>query len=894
VQVEEMMLVAGGKLGPYEIIGAIGAGGMGEVYRARDTRLERIVAVKILPDHLSDRAELRERFEREARTVASLNHPHICTLHDIGHQDGTDYLVMEYLEGETLADRLKKGPLPLDQVLRYAIEIFDALDKAHRKGITHRDLKPGNIMLTKSGTKLLDFGLAKLRGPQAAVANLSALPTEGSNLTAQGTILGTLQYMAPEQLEGKEVDARTDIFAFGVVVYEMATGKKAFEGKSQASLIAKILETDPPPISSLQPMTPPALDRVVKKCLAKEPEKRWQAASDVCDELKWIAEGGTLTSTAAVAAPVGKNWLRTTLWAGVAAVACVGVGVAVWFLKPAAPKVVTRFVMSLPEGQRLQDNFSALAISPDGTRLVYSAGPGNLTSRLYVRAMDGLEAQPIPGTDGGQNPFFSPDGQRIGFITNAGKLATVPLSGGAPVNLAEVRFPGFYGASWGSQGMIAFVPQGAGPVLQISDTGGEPKPLTRLEKRESAHGYPELLAGGEGVLFTALLSGAATNIVAQSLTTAEHHVLTQTGEQPRYAPSGHLLYVQGGTLMAARFDPQRLAITGAAVPVVQGILSTGGVAEYSFSSTGTLVYVPGSFQGAQSRLVWVDRKGAEQPVAAPAHNYVLPRVSPDGKRVAVNIEEADSQIWLYDLDRETLTRLTFEGSTNIDPVWTPDGKRIALKGSDNRLFWQPADGSTGAEALTKSELAGNNVPGSWSPDGQVLSFMEVNPETGYDIYILPLKDGKPRPFLRTPSLETAPRFSPDGHFIAYASDESGRLEIYVRPYPGPGGKWQISTQGGGEPVWNPKGSELFYRSGNKMMAVDFTTRPTFSAGKPKVLFEGSYVPTPRSFPDYDVSPDGQRFLMLKAGGSEDTRSTQINVVLNWFEELKQKVPTGKK
>jgi eukaryotic-like serine/threonine-protein kinase len=891
-----MAILPGKRLGPYEILSAIGAGGMGEVYRARDTRLDRIVAVKILPGHLADRSELRERFEREAKTIASLNHPHICTLYDIGHQDGTDFLVMEYLEGETLAQHLLKGPLPLDQVLQYATEISDALDKAHRKGITHRDLKPSNIMLTKSGMKLLDFGLAKLRQDAASGSPLSQLPTANEGITAQGTILGTLQYMAPEQVEGKvnEIDARTDIFAFGVVVYEMGTGKKAFEGKTSASVMAKILEVDPPSMVSLQPMTPPALDRVVKKCLAKEPEKRWQAASDVCDELKWIAEGGAHTGLPPIAAPVGKNWLKTTLWAGVAMAACIMVGLAVWFLKPAAPKTVTRFVMSLPEGQRLNDNFSTLAISPDGTRLAYAAGPGNLTTRLYVRAMDGLEARPIPGTEGGQNPFFSPDGQRIGFITNGGKLATVSVSGGAPVSLAEVRFPGFSGASWGSQGMVVFAPQESGPVLQISETGGEPKPLTHLEKREFGHGDPELLPGSNGVLFTAVVGTTATNLVAQSLKTGEHRVLTSSGRQPRYAPSGHLVYAQGATLMAVPFDPRRLAITGAAVPVVQGILTTGGVAQYSFSSTGSLVYVPGSVQGAQSRLVWVDRKGAEQLVAAPAHNYVLPRVSPDGKRVAVNIEEVDSQIWLYDLDRETLTRLTFEGGASIDPVWTPDGKRIVFKGADNRLFWQLADGSTGAEALTKSELAGNNVPGSWSPDGQVLTFMEINPETGYDIYILPLRDGKPQPFLRTPSLETAPRFSPDGHFIAYASDESGRVEVYVRPYPGPGGKWQISKEGGMEPVWNPKGRELFYRSGNKMMAVEVTTQPTFTAGKPKVLFERPYVPTPRSFPDYDVSPDGERFLMLKAGEFEETTSTQINVVLNWFEELRQKVPPGKK
>jgi eukaryotic-like serine/threonine-protein kinase len=892
-----MAIQAGQRLGPYEILSAIGAGGMGEVYRARDTRLDRVVAVKILPDHLSDRAELRERFEREARTIANLNHPHICTLYDVGHQNGTDYLVMEFLEGETLAERLKKGPLPLDQVLQYAIEIADALDKAHRKGITHRDLKPGNIMLSKSGTKLLDFGLAKLRQETAAPNNsLSKLPTADAAITAQGTFLGTLQYMAPEQLEGKEADARTDIFAFGVVVYEMATGKKAFEGKSQASLIAKILETDPPPMLSLQPMTPPALDRVVKTCLAKEPDDRWQTASDLRRELKWIAEsGGRHGGAPEIAATVGKNWLRTALWIGAALAACIIVGLAVWTLKPAAPGRVTRFAISLSPGRRLDIIGAAIAISPDGTHLIYAAGSSNLNRQLYVRAMDDLDDRPIPGTEGAGDPFFSPDGQWVAFYT-AGKLMKVALNGGRPGSLSQgFDSSGFSGGSWSTQGKIVTQFHSGVPIEEIADTGGSPQPVTHLEKGEFNHGWPEFLPGGRSLLFVAFRGGNDTKIVAQSLVKGERREILQTGLFPRYAASGHLIYQQGASLMAVPFDSQRLAITGAAVSVVEGVLqsSVTGDPHYSFSSTGSLVYVPGSVRAAQLKLVWVDRKGTEQPIAAPAHNYVLPKVSPDGHRVAVGIEEGDGQIWVYDLGRDTLSRLTFEGGTNIDPVWTPDGKRIVFKGARNRLFWQPADGSAGAEVLTSSELAGNNVPGSWTPDGQVLTFMEINPNTGYDIYTLSLKDGKPQPFMQTSALETAPRFSPDGHFIAYNSDESGRTEVYVRPYPGPGGKWQISTEGGTEPVWNPKGRELFYRSGNKMMAVDVTTQSTFSAGKPKMLFEGPYVPTPRSFPDYDVSPDGQRFLMLKAD-EQAQAPTQINVVLNWFEELKQKVPTEKK
>jgi Tol biopolymer transport system component len=534
-----------------------------------------------------------------------------------------------------------------------------------------------------------------------------------------------------------------------------------------------------------------------------------------------------------------------------------------------------------------------IAISPDGSRLVYAVGQSTVTGQLYVRAMDGLQARPIPGTEGARYPFFSPDGQWVGFSAG-GRLKKVSLSGGTVVSLADVNLGSFLGASWRTQGTIAFAPQLYGPILQISESGGNPQPMTRLEKGEVGHGLPELMPGGKGLLFLTSSTvgsgtGANNTFAAQSLGTREHRDLLQVQgvlTMVRYAPSGHLVYGQGANLMAAPFDPQRMTVTGAAVPVIEGVLPL----QFSFSSTGSLAYVPGSIQVGQLKLVWVDRTGAEEPVSAPPHNYVLPRVSPDGQRVAAGIEEADNQIWLYDLSRNTLTRLTFEGNLNVDPIWTPDGKRIVFKGAQNRLFWQPADGSGPSEELTKSELSANNVPGSFSPDGQVLVFMERNPT--FDVYTLPLRDGKPQPFVRTPSNETAPRFSPDGHFIAYASDESGRFEIYVRPFPGPGGKWQISNEGGTEPVWNPRGRELFYRNGSKMMAVDVTTQGTFSAGKTKMLFEGPYVPTPRSFPDYDVSPDGQRCLMLKP--TEQAAPTQINVVLNWFEELKLKVPPGKK
>jgi Tol biopolymer transport system component/predicted Ser/Thr protein kinase len=906
-----MAILPGRRLGPYEILSGIGAGGMGEVYKARDTRLDRIVAIKVLPTHLADKPDLRERFEREARTVASLNHPHICTLHDIGQQDGVDYLVMEYLEGETLAQRLLKGSLPLEQVLQYAIEIADALDKAHRKGVTHRDLKPGNIMLTKTGTKLLDFGLAKLK-QEVVPANvqLSQLPTANDPLTARGTIVGTLQYMAPEQLEGKEVDARTDIFAFGVVVYEMATGKRAFEGKSQASLMVAILEREPPAMSSLQPMTPPALDRVVKKCLAKDPEERWQNAHDLMSELKWIAEGGSQvtfapTATAKGIRTLGRRGIVLSVGALLFGVAIASL--AVWNLRPSpSPQPVSRTVINLPPGQQLAglDLGPAVALSPDGTHLAYVARQGG-TQQLYLRAMDSLEAQPIPGTEGAINPFFSPDGQWVGFFAGR-KLKKVSVSGGAALNLVDALQP--QGASWGSQGTIAFGQRNIAPLLQMPDSGGTPQPLTRLEKGEQSHRWPEFLPGGKAVLFASgagVTNWASPKIAVQSFGTGERRNLFQGGTQPRYAPSGHLVYAQGGSLMAVPFDPQRLVVTGAAVPVVEGVLQspTTGAAQYSFSATGSLVYASGGLQSNQRRLVWVDRKGVEQVLPAPTHSYRSPRLSPDGRRVAATIEESESNIWLYDLARETLTRLTFQGSYNLMGAWTPDGKRIAFESDKEEppnIFWQLADGSGGLERLTSSEYI--QAPNSWSPDGQLMAFFEITPTTGYDIWVLRLGDPsagqgqvrKAQPFLQTSFAESVPQFSPDGRWLAYISDESGRFEIYVQPYPGPGGKWQISTEGGTEPVWNHNGRELFYRSGDKMMAVDIATQPSFAAGKPRMLFEGQYVPTPATIPNYDVSPDGQRFLMLKPIEQAQAAPTQINVVLNWFEELKRRVPSGAK
>ena len=896
-----MALTSGARLGPYEIVCPLGAGGMGEVYRARDTRLERTVAIKILPAQFSSDPLRKQRFEREAKTISSLNHPNICVLFDVGHQDGTDYLVMECVEGDTLAKRLEKGPLALDQVLKFGAQIADGLDKAHRSGVVHRDLKPGNIMLTPTCAKLLDFGLAKPAAPLANTITLTAAVTQSTPMTEQGAIVGTFQYMSPEQIEGKELDGRSDIFSLGAVLYEMLTGQRAFPGKSQLSVASAILEKEASPISSIKPMTPPALDHAIKKCLAKVPDERWQSASDLASELKWIAEGGSqvTSGTGDAAKKIRARWRGALLWGVVSVLLATITGLAIWNLKPSPfPPLVSRTVITLPPGQRLAGlDQPAVALAPDGLHLAYVAVQGGI-QQIYLRAMDSLEARPIPGTEGATAPFFSPDCQWLGFFAG-NKLKKVSMSGGAVQTLGDAAFSG--GASWSRGGMIAFAPAWASVLRQVSDGGGAPQLLTRFEKGEINHRWPEFLPGGKAVLFAAAEASfdwTNAQVAVQADGTGERRNLIQGATYPRYSPSGHLLYAQGGGLMAVPFDPQRLEVMGAAVPVVEGVLLSRntGAAQYSFSGNGSLVYVTGGVQEDRRRLVWVNRNGAEQPVAAPARAFMFVRLSPDARRVAASIAEQDVQVWLHDLSRETLTRFTFEGNRNLNSVWTPDGKRIAFnsnkEGPPQRIFWQLADGSGGLERLANGEYA--QVPMSWSPDGKLLAFMENNPTTGYDIWVLRLADRKAQPFLRTPFNESVPRFSPDGHWLAYISNESGRYEVYVQPYPGPGGKWQISTEGGTEPAWNSNGQELFYRSGDRMMAVEIATQPSFTAGKPRVLFEGRYVPTPATSPNYDVSRDGQRFLMLKPSEQEASAPTQINVVLNWFEELKRRVPPAKK
>jgi serine/threonine-protein kinase len=867
---------------------------MGEVYRARDTRLEREVAIKILPQHLAASPESRRRFEREARTISQLSHPHICALFDVGHQDTAqgpvDYLVMELIEGETLAARLGKGALPIDQTLQFGIEIADALSRAHRQGIVHRDLKPSNVMLTKSGAKVLDFGLAKTIESVGPPAGGSDLPTR-SQLTQEGAIVGTVQYMAPEQLEGKEADARTDIFAFGAVLYEMAAGRRAFTGATEASLIAAILSSEPPTMLAIQPMTPPALERIVRRCLAKDPEDRWQSAADLGSQLKWIAEAGEQADTPARAS---RQRIRERLLWGLvgAVVAGLVLSLAFWnSIRSARPerRSGVRLAVALPATEPLEfSGTHMLALSPDGRRLVYVGKQGE-GQQLCVRPIGEWSVLPLPGTEGAENPFFSPDGQWVAFFADD-KLKKVSLDGGTPVTLCST--PPIVGGTWGANDTIVFTSGFASGLFSVPAGGGTPKRVTTPDaaRKERAHLWPQFLPGGKSVLLTIWEGGTFDDarVAIADLATGRIRTLFSGGTDARFLPSGHIAYARGGTVMAVPFDLRRLEVTGPPVTVLSGVLSglTNGESQFAFSLDGSLAYVPGEARADARTLVWTDRGGTATPVSEIRRNFADPALSPDGRRLAVTVEGFTFDVWIYEFERGTLTRLSF-GEDDDTPTWSRDGKHIAWsssRGGVPNLFWKSADGSGPDERLTTSTHA--QFPYSFSPDGKALLFLDHDRSTGDDLWILPLEgDRTPRPYLRTPFKEQEASFSPDGRWISYVSNESGREEVYVAPYQGSSGRVQVSTDGGSAPAWSPRGGQLFYRQGDKMMSVSIETRSSLTVGKPVHLFDA------KDEDGFDVSPDGQRFLMIKKSEGRSV-AQQIDIVLGWFDEVRRRVPVG--
>ena len=872
----------GRSLGSYRIVDKIGEGGMGEVYRARDERLDREVAIKVLPEHLARDPERRERFEREARAVSSLNHPNICTLHDIGEHDGVDFIVMEYIQGETLARRLDYGALPLDRALQIGVQIGDALDKAHRRGIVHRDLKPGNIMLTNDGAKLLDFGLAKSIAPDDD-ASVSVLPTEDNPLTTEGTLLGTVQYMAPEQLEGKEADARTDVFAFGAVLYEMLTGKRAFEGTSRASLISAIMSSDPRPPSDIHVGSPPALDRTVAKCLAKDPEKRWQTARDLVDELQWIDSDGAAEATG-LAKP---QFRRVALGALIGAML---VSVVMWFIWPETitTQAPARLHLSLPDGQEIGSVWNpSFVFSPDGSQLVYCARQTGASRQLHIRPIDGFEARPLAGTEGSDMPFFSPDGGWVGYYSR-GKLWKLSLAGGAPVKICDIsQF--VVGASWGADGTIVFGVVGLG-LMKVPAAGGSPEPLTKLQEGEE-HWWPQFLPDGNAIVFTAETRSGFHPAIA-SLETGEHRVLEEVGagRVARYVPSGHIVLAEGGQLLAVPFDAERLQSTGAAISVLEGLHTspTSRLAYFAVSNSGALAYLPGGQAEVERQLVVVDRQGKGTPIVDERGNFMSPRYSPDGTKVAVERFEGSGRrtIWVFDLVSGARIRLTTGGENGM-PIWTPDGDRITFW-SDYETIQSKVVGADSADELHKSSHP--KFPASWTPGGEELVFFEFHPETRSDIWVLSA-DGRARPWIATEFSEGFPQLSPDGRWLAYISNESGRYEVYVQDYAAAGEKITVSTDGGYEPLWSPDGQELFYRIGERVMAVSFQTEPVFRSNRPQEIFKGPYVTgatISAVATTYDVTPDGEHFLMIEGG--EEEEANQLNLVLNWFEELKRLSP----
>jgi eukaryotic-like serine/threonine-protein kinase len=880
-----MALTSGTKLGPYEILAPLGAGGMGEVYRALDTRLDRTVAIKVLPAHLSSDAALRQRLEREAKAVSKLSHPYICTLHDIGHQDGIDFLVMEYLEGENLEQRLKKGPLPVDQTSRYSSQIAEALAHAHKLGITHRDLKPSNVMLTKTGAKLMDFGLAK----QSEIASLSAafteMTAEQSKLTGEGMLVGTFQYMAPEQLEGKEADPRTDIFAFGEVMYEMATGKPAFNGGSRASLIASILTTEPAPISQVQPLTPPALERVVRKCLAKDPDERWQSAADLASELKWVSSESSGTRFAVPGRGTPKRELDWKLW-GMVAMALLAISAILFhfFSRPAPPPSSrTRWIISPPEGTSFLatgDAPAPVAISPDGRRIAFVAGePGKV--QLYTQSLDALKATALPGTEGASWPFWSPDSRFLGFFAH-GQLERVAADGGTPIDLCEARVP--RGGSWGAGGIIVFAPEPTSSLYRVSASGGQPASVTNIDPTQhDSHRWPFFLPDGKHFLYYAAghddISHSHDGLYIGSVDGGAGKFLLHTHANGAYA-SGHLLFMNDHVLMAQPFDLGRLELSGDPAVVQDGVEEhrTWWMSVFSASQNGTLIFAP-AIQ-PDNQLLWVDANGKKLATVGEPGRYVSVHLSPDGGQVAVERDRPHHDIWLHDVRRNFANQFT-PGATAGLPVWSNDGSKIAFsyeKPGGLDLHVKSVTGAQDEETLLAPK--GYVFPLDWSSDGSVLLYyVDDGTELHAELRVMSMQGARTsRLLLKAPLYTSDGVFSPDMRWVAYSTRESGPQRIFATPYPGPGPRIPVSPGFGGNPIWQKDGRAVLYEGDNSTIRVTEVTEhgSELLVGKTREISQVIEAPVGEGFP-FDVAKDG-RILLISRGNDN---GTQLVVVSNW-------------
>ena len=876
-----MDLCAGTRLGPYEIVAALGAGGMGEVYRARDTRLDRFVAIKILPSHLSCNPELKSRFEREARTLSSLTHPHICHLYDVGSQASVEFLVMELLEGETLAQHLQRGRLPLNELLRIGAEITDALATAHRLGVTHRDLKPSNIMLTKGGSKLMDFGLAKpsavgaVIAPSSSGAATATLQSPATPISTVGMVVGTIHYMSPEQIEGKEADARSDVFALGAVLYEMATGHRAFEGKSHLSVASAILHQDPLPLTTVQPASSSSLDYVIRTCLAKDPDERFQNAHDVKLQLSWLLQSGGAAPQPSSTEP--RPWRQMGVIIGLAAASVIVLALLLFKVisnRPAGSTFGTvRFSIVLPPRQELAvDTTQAVVLSPEGKHLAYVAAE-NGVPHLYVRRLDQFNTTEIPDSEGATFPFFSPNGDWVAFFSQ-GKLKKAPAEGGNPAVICEL--PTFFGGTWTPQDIIVVAVPSYG-LATVPATGGALQKVPMTFKEPLYAQGPAWLAGGEWIGFTDYYA-ATRRVMAVNLASGEVRALLNNAQGPSFA-ADQLVYYWAGAMWAVPFDADKVAIQGSAVQVASGVTEDNFVGEASASGNGVLAYAPGPVGNFLRNLYFVNRSGVEQKLDVAAAGYIDPAISPDGKRIVMAVQYISAQeLAVYERDRGALMRVVANGALNNAPVWTPDGKDLLFDSvgtSQKRgIYRVAADGSSAPRLILETTINSHitSVAGSYAV------VMVNDPVTSADLWLLSLgNQPNMRPFKQTTAAERQGTLSPDGRWIAYASNESGRSEIYVEPVPGPGGRWQISTNGGEQPRWVRNGREIVYRNGTKMMGAAVQIQPTFVAAKPVELFDRRFD-RGGSVAGYDVTPDGQTFVMTR---SEQANPTEIRVVVGW-------------